>query len=245
MMKASPFPAGTQAGSVATTRTWHNRAGRTFALPLTRVTPLLLGIAGGTGSGKTTLAEAIVASLPPGRAALIQHDWYYVDRSHLTPDERARINFDEPNALDNACLVGDLRALKAGRAAECPRYDFATHARFAETQRIEPHAIVVVEGILLYAVPEVRDLFDLRLFVETDDDIRLLRRIRRDMEERGRDLASIDAQYRQSVRPMHELHVVPSRRHAHLIVPEGGNNAPALDAIVGRLLYLLDKAAPA
>jgi uridine kinase len=207
------------------------------------VAPLLLGIAGGTGSGKTTLAEAIVRSLPEKRAALIQHDWYYLDRSHLAPEERARLNFDEPSALDNARFAADLRALKEGRIAECPRYDFSTHTRVPATARVEPHSIVIVEGILLYAVAEVRDLFDLRLFVETDDDIRLLRRIRRDMEERGRDLASIDAQYRSTVRPMHELFVAPSRRHAHLIVPEGGDNAPALDAIVGRLLYLLEKAA--
>jgi uridine kinase len=214
-----------------------------LTLPFGAVTPLLLGIAGGTGSGKTTLAEAIARSLPEGRAALIQHDWYYFDRSHLAPDERARINFDEPSALDNARFAADLRALKESRAVECPRYDFSTHTRVPTTVRVEPHPIVIVEGILLYAVAEVRDVFDLRLFVETDDDIRLLRRIRRDMEERGRDLASIDAQYRNTVRPMHELFVAPSRRHAHLIVPEGGDNAPALDAIVGRLLYLLEKAA--
>jgi uridine kinase len=207
------------------------------------VTPLLLGIAGGTGSGKTTLAQAILRALPEGRAALIQHDWYYLDRSHLTPEQRASINFDEPSALDNASLVDDLCALKGGRAVACPRYDFATHTRTGKTETIEPRPVVIVEGILLYAVPEVRDLFDLRLFVDTDDDIRLLRRIRRDMEERGRDLASIDAQYRLSVRPMHEVHVAPSRRHAHLIVPEGGDNAPALDAIVGRLLYLIDRGA--
>jgi uridine kinase len=218
------------------------RYGVTLRLGL--VAPLLLGIAGGTGSGKTTLAEAIVRSLPVRRAALIQHDWYYIDRSHLAPRERSGVNFDEPSALDNARLVDDLRALKGGRAVECPRYDFSTHTRERTTRRVEPRAVVIVEGILLYAVPEVRDLFDLRLFVDTDDDIRLLRRIRRDMEERGRDLASIDAQYRQSVRPMHELHVAPSRRHAHLIVPEGDDNTPALDAIVGRLLYLLDKGAP-
>jgi uridine kinase len=208
------------------------------------LTPLLLGIAGGTGSGKTTLAKAIASAMPEGRATLIQHGWYYRGRSHLTRGERARINFDEPSALDNTGLAADLAALKAGAGAHCPRYDFATHTRMPETVHVAPHSIVIVEGILLFAVPEVRDLFDLRLFVETDDDIRLLRRIRRDMDERGRDLASIDAQYRNSVRPMHELFVAPSRRHAHLIVPEGGYNAPALEAIVGRLLYLLEKAAP-
>jgi len=201
--------------------------------------PVIIGIAGGTGSGKSTVAEKLASALPPGSAVVIQHDWYYRDRSHLGAAERALVNFDEPDALDNALLVGDLRALKGGHGAECPRYDFATHTRASTTWHVEPHAVVVVEGILLFAVDELRDIFDLRLFVDTDDDIRLLRRIRRDIEERGRDIASIDKQYVESVRPMHERYVAPSRRHAHLIIPEGGENAPALEVIVGRLLYVL------
>jgi uridine kinase len=201
--------------------------------------PLILGIAGGTGSGKTTVAEKIANALPEGRAVVIQHDWYYLDRSHLSPEERARVNFDEPAALDNSRLLDDLAALREGRAAACPQYDFATHTRHREARLVPAHPIVVVEGILLFAIPAVRDAFDLRLFVDTDDDIRLLRRIRRDIEERGRDIGSIEAQYRKSVRPMHELHVAPSRRHAHLIIPEGGENEPALDVIVGKLLYML------
>ncbi|HEY5146635.1 MAG TPA: uridine kinase [Polyangiaceae bacterium] len=201
--------------------------------------PLILGIAGGTGSGKTTVAEKIANALPEGRAVVIQHDWYYLDRSHLSPEERALINFDEPAALDNGRLLEDLAALRAGRATACPQYDFATHTRHREARLVPAHPIVVVEGILLFAIPAVRDAFDLRLFVDTDDDIRLLRRIRRDIEERGRDIGSIEAQYRKSVRPMHELHVAPSRRHAHLIIPEGGENEPALDVIVGKLLYML------
>jgi uridine kinase len=200
---------------------------------------IVVGIAGGTGSGKTTVARKIVASLPKGRAVLVQHDWYYLDRSHLAAEARSRVNFDEPAALDNAQLAGDLRALKAGVAVDCPSYDFATHTRRRDSVRVEPHRIVVVEGILLFAVAELRDVFDLRLFVDTDDDIRLLRRIRRDVEDRGRDIASVERQYCDSVRPMHQLHVEPSRRHAHLIIPEGGENAPALDVIVGRLLHLL------
>ena len=201
--------------------------------------PLILGIAGGTGSGKTTVAEKIARALPEGRAVVIQHDWYYLDRSHLSPEERALINFDEPAALDNGRLLEDLAALREGRAAACPQYDFATHTRHRDARLVPPHPIVVVEGILLFAIPAVCDAFDLRLFVDTDDDIRLLRRIRRDIEERGRDIGSIEAQYRKSVRPMHELHVAPSRRHAHLIIPEGGENEPALDVIVGKLLYML------
>jgi uridine kinase len=201
--------------------------------------PLVIGIAGGTGSGKTTVARKIAAALPEGQAVVLQHDWYYLDRSHLSDEARALVNFDEPDALDNARLLADLRTLKAGQAAVCPRYDFATHTRLSEGRTVDPHPVVVVEGILLFAIPDLRDAFDLRLFVETDDDIRLLRRIRRDIEERGRDIASIEQQYEGTVRPMHQLHVAPSRRHAHLIIPEGGENVPAVDVIVGRLLYLL------
>jgi len=201
--------------------------------------PLVIGIAGGTGSGKTTVAEKIAEALPGDRAVVIQQDWYYLDRSHLTAEERARVNFDEPQALDNARLLADLKELKEGRPASCPRYDFASHTRLADTRAIPPRSVIVVEGILLFAVAELREAFDLRLFVDTDDDIRLLRRIRRDIEEGGRDIASIELQYCKSVRPMHQLYVAPSRRHAHLIIPEGGENAPALEVIVGRLLYML------
>ena len=201
--------------------------------------PVLIGIAGGTGSGKTTVASKIVQALPPGRALLVQQDSYYRDRSHLTLAERALINFDEPDAIDNDLLVSDLCALRAGIAVDGPLYDFATHTRRRETRRMEPCSIVVVEGILLFAVAAVRDLFDLRIFVETPDDVRLLRRIKRDIVKRGRDIAAIEQQYLSTVRPMHELHVAPTRRHAHLIVPEGGQNSQAVDVIVGRLLHLL------
>ncbi len=203
--------------------------------------PVLIGIAGGTGSGKTTVAMKLAEALPEERATLIQHDWYYRDRSHLDPAARALINFDEPDALENDLLLADLLALRAGRAVDCPQYDFATHTRRAERRRALPHPIILVEGILLFALPELRDAFDLRLFVDTDDDIRLLRRIRRDIEVRGRDVGSIESQYLGSVRPMHAQHVAPSRAYAHLIIPEGGENAQALEVIVGRLLYLLGR----
>ena len=201
--------------------------------------PLIIGIAGGTGSGKTTLARKLIEAVPAGRAVVIEHDWYYRDRSHLTPAERATVNFDEPDALDNELLVAHLSTLKQGGAVSCPQYDFASHTRGATHRQIQPSSIVVVEGILLFAVPRLREIFDLRIFVDTDDDIRILRRLRRDMNERGRDLASVEAQYYGSVRPMHDLHVMPSRRHAHLIVPEGGENTPALEAIAGRLLQVI------
>ena len=200
---------------------------------------IFLGVAGGTGSGKSTLAEKIVGGLPDGQAVLVQYDSYYRDRSHLTPAERARVNFDEPDALEHERLVRDLDALRAGMAVECPLYDFATHTRRRETRRVEPRPVVVVEGILLFAVPAVRDRLDLRLYVDTPDDVRLLRRIKRDLLERGRDIESVEAQYLGSVREMHERHVAPTRRHAHLIVPEGGENAQALEVIVSKLMRLI------
>lgn len=198
---------------------------------------VLIGIAGGTGSGKTTVASKILDALPAGRAVLIQHDSYYRDRSHLTPEQRAHINFDEPGALENDRLVADLTRLKAGEGTDCPQYDFATHTRRPAVRRVAPCEIVMVEGILIFAIAELRDLFDLRLWVDTPDDVRLLRRIKRDLVERGRGIEGVEHQYLSSVRAMHELHVAPTRAHAHLIIPEGGENTQALDVVVGRLLH--------
>lgn len=200
--------------------------------------PLVIGIAGGTGSGKTTLAKRLVSELG-GDVAVLEHDWYYRDRSGMSEAEREDVNYDEPAALDNALLVEHLSALRAGVAVECPQYDFATHTRKRQTRPVAPARIVAVEGILLFAIPELCAAFDLRIFVDTDDDIRLMRRIARDLVDRKRDIASIQHQYYATVRPMHVLHVAPSKRQAHLVVPEGGENAQALDVIVGRLKYLL------
>lgn len=211
---------------------------------LGRMTVSLIGICGGTGSGKTTLARKIVSALPQGQVLLVQHDSYYRDRSHMSPSARAAINFDEPDALESDRLIADLRALKAGRSVEAPDYDFATHTRKPQPRHLEARPIVIVEGVLLFAVPELRELFDLRVFVDTADDVRLMRRIKRDLRDRGRDIASIETQYFGTVRPMHELHVAPSKRHAHLVIPEDADNVQALDVIVGRLLHTLAQLSP-
>ena len=202
-------------------------------------TPVLIGIGGGTGSGKTTVARKIVKNLPHTRAVMLQHDWYYKDQSQIPFEERVGLNFDQPDALDNELLVKHLTALKKGEPVACPQYDFATHIRLPAVLQIDSHPIIVVEGILLFAVAAVRELFDLRLFIDTDDDIRLMRRIKRDIIERGRDILNIQRQYYSTVRPMHQAHVAPTKQFAHLVIPEGGENRIAVDVIVGRLLYTL------
>lgn len=197
----------------------------------------IIGIAGGTGSGKTTVAKKILERMPPGEATKIEHDWYYRNHEELTFEQRAGLNYDEPSALENDLLVAHLVQLKSGITVECPQYDFATHLRKEETLRMEPCRIIVVEGILTFSIPTLRDMFDLRLFVDTDDDIRLMRRIKRDITKRNRDIESIQNQYYNTVRPMHKLHVYPAKEHAHLIIPEGGQNRAAIDAIVNCLLH--------
>ncbi|MBA2665208.1 MAG: uridine kinase [Bradymonadaceae bacterium] len=201
--------------------------------------PVIVGIAGGTGSGKTTISQRVQEGLG-ARSCIIQHDWYYHDRSGLAADELAQVNFDHPHSLDNELLVAHLLELKAGRAIEAPQYDFSRHARQQKTVTIEPLPVLIVEGILLFALPELRKVFDIKLFVDTDADIRVFRRIRRDIRERGRDFESIRQQYYDTVRPMHIEFVEPSKRWADLIIPEGGDNQIALDVIVERLRRFID-----
>ena len=199
--------------------------------------PLIVGIAGGTGSGKTTLAKALGAALPPGCVTVLDHDAYYRDRSGMPPAERDALNFDHPDALETALLAEHLSALKSGRSVEIPIYDFASHTRRKEARAVSPTPVIVLEGILVFVEPALRDVLDIKIFVDTPDDVRLLRRIRRDIEERGRTLASVARQYQDSVRPMHQEFVVPSKRHADLVVPEGGDWDVALSVIVARLRH--------
>ena len=197
------------------------------------IKPLVVGIAGGSGSGKTTVARKLAAGLGPERVALVEQDAYYGDAAHLPPTERAARNYDHPDAIDAPLLAAHLRALKAGQAIEAPVYDFVRHARQPETRRIEPRSCVVVEGILVLAMEAVREALDLRLYVETDADIRFIRRLRRDVEERGRSVESVVAQWEATVRPMHLEFVEPSKRHADLIIPE--RDAVPLEVLLGHL----------
>ncbi len=202
--------------------------------------PFVIGVAGGTGSGKTTVVNAIANRIDPERIALLAHDWYYRDYVDLPKDVLDHKNFDHPDSLESDLLVRHLKALKGGAAVEVPVYDFKTHRRTDETRRIEPRKVVLVDGILIYAEPELRKLFDVKIFVDTDADVRLIRRIRRDIAERGRTLDSVVSQYESTVRPMHLEFVEPSKRYADLIIPEGGENAVALEFLFARLEKILD-----
>jgi len=201
--------------------------------------PFVIGVAGGTGSGKTTVANAIFRRVGEDGISLLFHDAYYRDWADLPKDVLDRKNFDHPDSLETELLVRHVRALKEGMVVETPVYDFKTHRRTAETRRVLPKRIVLVEGILIFAEPELRKLFDVKVFVDTDADVRLIRRIRRDIAERGRTLESVVEQYYATVRPMHLEFVEPSKRWADLIVPEGGENAVAMEFLFARLRELL------
>ncbi len=202
--------------------------------------PLIIGVAGGTGSGKTTVAQTIVERVGRERIAWVQHDAYYRDQSGKPFEERSRVNYDHPDSLETELLIAQLKQLRSGQAIEAPVYDFATHTRKRETRHIDPRSIILVEGILILSDPALRQLFDVKIFVDTDADLRLIRRLQRDMAERGRTFESVITQYTETVRPMHLEFVEPSKRYADVIIPEGGFNLVALEMIVSRIKALLE-----
>ncbi|MDQ3281839.1 MAG: uridine kinase [Acidobacteriota bacterium] len=201
--------------------------------------PVIIGIAGGTGSGKTTVARAIHDRVGKDRIEWISHDSYYRNFEGLSPEERHHINFDHPDSLETELLARHIDVLCKGSAVEVPIYDFTSHARKPETHRVEPRRVIIVEGILVLAEPELRKRIHIKLFVDTPADIRFMRRLVRDIKTRGRSMESVIEQYVTTVRPMHEEFVEPSKRHADLIIPEGGENLVAIDAIISRVEHLL------
>ncbi len=195
---------------------------------------LVIGIAGGSGSGKTTLLKNLLTKFGEN-ATVISHDNYYRRHDELTYEERCGLNYDEPAAFETDLMVQQLEQLRRGEAIDCPVYDFTVHNRSSETIRIYPSKVILVEGILIFENPQLRELMDIRIFVDADADIRLCRRIKRDVNKRGRSLESVLLQYQQTVKPMHELYVEPSKKYANLVVPEGGKNLVALEMIEDRI----------
>jgi len=202
---------------------------------------LVIGIAGGTGSGKTTLMKNLITEFSDV-VTVLSHDNYYKRHDELTYDERCLLNYDEPAALETDLMAHHLDLLRQGQAIDCPVYDFTVHNRSDETIRIVPKKVIIVEGILIFENRELRELMDIRIFVDTDSDVRLCRRIKRDVNKRGRSLESVLLQYQQTVKPMHEMYVEPSKKYAHIVVPEGGKNRVALDMIVDRIQRHLKEA---
>ena len=208
---------------------------------MSHATPLVIGIAGGSGSGKTTVAQQILQRVGPERIAFLQHDAYYKDLSGLPPVQRAEVNFDHPNSLESELLIAHIEQLKQGKSVEVPIYDFAHHSRTAQTYTVQPRGVILVEGILIFVEPALRGICDVKIFVDTDSDLRFIRRLQRDIAERGRTTESVIKQYLATVRPMHLEFVELSKRYADVIIPEGGFNAAALDMVVARIEALLGK----
>lgn len=206
-----------------------------------RPAPIVIGIAGGTGSGKTTVANAILARVGAENIAFLPHDAYYRDLVALPRAQRDTINFDHPESLETERLVEHLRALRRWESVEIPVYDFTIHSRTDRTQSIRPQPVILVEGILVFAEPALRQLFDVKIFVDTDADVRFIRRLQRDIQDRGRSVESVIRQYETTVRPMHLEFVEPSKRYADVIIPEGGLNVVAMDMVVARIQSLLAK----
>lgn len=201
----------------------------------------MIGICGGTGSGKTTLTERIVSALPANTAVVVQQDHYYRDLAHVPLAERHKHNFDHPNALDAELLVEHVGQLRAGKAVERPVYDFSQHSRTGKTTRVESRPALIVEGILIFENRALRELMDIKIFVDTDADIRFIRRMDRDIRERGRTPESVVRQYLETVRPMHLEFIEPSKRHADVIIPEGGSNEVGIDLVIQKIRSLLPR----
>lgn len=205
---------------------------------------LIIGIAGGTGSGKSTVAKALEEELGSPHVGIISQDSYYVNLSHLSPNERSRQNYDHPDAFEDTLLLTHLNQLRRGRIIPVPVYDFSRHLRIEATSPLAPKPVIVVEGILILANPELRKAFDIKVYVDTDADTRLLRRLIRDIQERGRTLDSVCTQYLSTVKPMHEAFVAPSKRYADIIIPDGGHNRVALSLLISRIeryLHMLNE----
>ncbi len=200
---------------------------------------ILIGISGASGSGKTLVANTLYELLGSDKVVIIQEDSYYKDLSHLPLEERAKFNFDHPDAFDHDLLIEHLKLLLAGKSIEHPMYDFTTHSRKKETRRVGPHEIIILEGILLLAIPEIRELMDIRIFIDTPPDICFIRRLQRDIKERGRSVDSVIKQYQETVRPMYMQFVEPSKRYADIIIPHGGKNVIAIDIIKSKIEKLL------
>ncbi|MEK7277161.1 MAG: uridine kinase [Chloroflexota bacterium] len=201
--------------------------------------PVIIGLAGGTGSGKTTVANAILKKVGAERISVVPHDAYYRNLTQLPRAQRDIVNFDHPDSLDTDLLIQHIRQLKSGQPIDLPVYDFTIHSRTADTRRIEPRPVIIVEGILIFAELPLRELFDVKIYVDTDADLRFIRRLQRDVAERGRTPDSVVHQYLSTVRPMHLEFVEPSKRYADVIIPEGGLNEVAIEMVAARIEALL------
>lgn len=201
--------------------------------------PIIVGVAGGSGSGKTTVVQSLVEGVAPDSVSLIHHDSYYRDFSGLAFEDREKINFDHPDSLETTLLVTHLRSLARGESVEVPVYDFTTHSRKIEVRTVAPTRVIVVDGILVLADATLRGLMDIKLYVDADPDIRFIRRMERDIEERGRSMESVVRQYQESVRPMHLEFVEPSKRYADVIIPRGGRNRVAVDMVITTLRQIV------
>lgn len=206
-----------------------------------RPSPITIGVAGGSGAGKTTVARVILDNIGAEHISYVPHDSYYRDLGDLPSEQRAQFNFDHPDSLDSELFIEDIRKLQRYEPIRMPVYDFATHSRLDEVKIIQPHRIILVEGILIFAEQCLRELFNVRIFVDTPDDVRLIRRLSRDIKDRGRTLDSVINQWMQTVRPMYLEFVEPSKRYAHVVIPEGGHNEVAMEMVIARIQALRER----